>query len=300
MLKTIVTVGTVLLCFLSISCVPITTEKNTKLEKSEVISINYPTRDYTVADNELTDADKYEKHAFVYLPKGYNPEDSSTKYPVFLLMHGNSCSEYTWGLDNPYGEIKKYLDDGMANGDVKKFIVVAANGVADKTWKRKGQDSSYLGVLNFGKELRNDLLPYLRENFNILDGRENVAMAGFSMGAEQTMTIGIGECLDLISYFGAFSSIPFSVSFHLEAPVKDPLEYINDVEKTFPDKNLGINLLYMICGTNDGFYYGYSLYEPVMPTWDRIKKFESEAVKDGEHDFGVWNKAFEHYIKMIF
>ena len=54
--------------------------------------------------------------------------------------------------------------------------------------------------------------PILKRTFNILEGRENTAMAGLSMGAEQTMNIGIGECLDVFSYFGVFSSVPFSES----------------------------------------------------------------------------------------
>ena len=47
-------------------------------------------------------------------------------------------------------------------------------------------------------------------------------MAGLSMGGMQTINIGICECLDLISYFGAFSAAPSSynaskVSSHINA-----------------------------------------------------------------------------------
>lgn len=271
------------------------------IKKGTVVSINYPTKDYTVSEKKLKDSDKYEKHAWVYLPAGYNEKDKNTKYPVFLLMHGNSCNENTWGLQDEYGKVKEFLDKGMASGEVEKFIVVAANGISDKTWAREGQASSLPGVNQFGKEFRNDLLPYLREHFNILDGRENVAMAGFSMGAEQTMNIGIGECLDLISYFGAFSSIPFSIPSNPSSAVKSPSTYIKQVEKKFPDEKQSIKVLYMICGTNDGqFYPGFKTYIAKMPGWKRIEKFEQETIEGGNHDYDVWLKGFEHFIKIIF
>ncbi len=267
--------------------------------KGTVIEINYPTRDYTVEEKDWTDACEYEKHALVYLPAGYDPSDKETKYPLLILMHGAGGNEWSWGLQNE-AEVRHSLDDGIASGKVKKMIVVTPNGVADKTWTQNGS-SNWYGVINFGGELRDDLIPYLRQHFNILDGRENVAMAGLSQGAEQTLGIGIWQCLHLISYFGAFSSIPFSVPSNPSTPYKEPSVYMNDVEQAYPDKNLTIKLLYMTCGTEDeGFYPGYSDYIKVMPEWDKIEKFESETIQGLGHEWDVWTNGFDHFIQMIF
>ena len=69
-------------------------------ERGSVVEIYYPTRDYTIDKSALTDDDKYEKHAWVYLPAGYDASDKNTKYPVFILLHGFGQNENTWGLSN--------------------------------------------------------------------------------------------------------------------------------------------------------------------------------------------------------
>ena len=61
------------------------------------------------------------------------------------------------------------------------------------------------------------MIPYIEANYSTyVDAddmslsREHRAMAGLSMGGMQTINIGIGECIDLFSYFGAFSAAPTS------------------------------------------------------------------------------------------
>ena len=270
-----------------------------KADKGSVVEIYYPTHDYTVPENKLSAQDKYNKHAIVYLPAGYNSNDKKTKYPLLILQHGNACNEWTWGLQDE-AEVRKSLDSNIASGKAKKMIVVTACGVSDKTWQSFENGSSLKGANKFGSELKNDLIPYLKEHFNILEGRENTAMAGFSMGAEQTMNIGIGECLDIFSYFGAFSSIPFSSPLDPGSAYKKPAVYVKEVDKAF-DSKYKIKLLYMTCGTNDGgFYPGYSDYIVEMPKWKRIEKFEKETISGAGHQWDVWTNGFDHFIQMIF
>lgn len=279
-------------------------KKESKLQvapKGQVIDINYPTRDYTVTQNNLTEQDKYEKHALVYLPAGYNAKRKAKKYPLLILQHGNGGDEYSWGLSRSFSEAKNALDNGIATGQVKKFIVVTANGVSDKTWNKQLGYSRRAGVLEFGQELRNDLIPYLKENFNILDGRENLAIAGLSMGAEQSMEIGIGQCLDMFGSFGAFSATPFTVSVDFNSGYLDPSEFIRQVENTFPDSNLKIKLLYMTCGTIDPtFYPGYCAYVPAMQSWNKIENFKSYSFQGAGHEWKVWTESFNEFIQVLF
>ena len=285
---------------LFISC-PTTDAAPQKSTTSQVIEIKYPSKDYSVPQNEMSSQDYFEKRALVYLPAGYNEKDTDTKYPLLILMHGNGGDEYSWGLSRSYGEIRIALDNGIASGEVKEFILVTPNGVSDKTWNSKWGYSNRAGVIEFGKELRNDLLPYLKENFNILEGRENVAMAGLSMGAEQTMEIGIGQCLDLIAYFGAFSCTPFTVGFNMDSGYLEPSEYIKQVESTFPDSSLKIKLLYMTCGTTDTtFYPGYNAYVPAMQEWNRIENFGNYTVQGAGHEWKVWTASFNEFIPLLF
>lgn len=259
----------------------------TDAQRGTVTDIYYPTKDYTAGDN----AASYEKHAWVYLPAGYDAADKNTKYPVFVLLHGFSQNENTWGLTSKGrgGKIKGYMDRGMASGEVQKFILVVANGVASASWGPNGAGNDFNGFNAFGGELRNDLLPYMRENFNVAEGRENVALAGLSMGGGQTFTIGMGECLDLVSYFGAFSAALFGTAD----------SFVSGVEAKFADYD--INQLYMICGDADGLVYGtFPSYVEELKKWSKIKKFDSEVYEGGTHDFPVWYRGFSHFIPMLF
>ena len=264
----------------------------TDAQRGTVYSINYPTRDWSVAADKVTDADKYDKHGWVYLPAGYNAEDKDTKYPVFILLHGFGQNENTWGLSDKGrgGKIKGYMDRGMASGKVEKFILVCVTGVADKSWGPNGSGNSFSGYNYFGGELRNDLLPYIRANYNVAEGRDNVAIAGLSMGGGQTFNIGIGECLDLISNFAGFSGALFAGAD----------DFTKGVEEKFA-ADLKIHNLYMICGDADDLVYGsFPGYVEAMKKWDRVENFESYVFPGGTHDFPVWYYGFNDFIHMVF
>ena len=262
-------------------------------QRGSVVEIHYPTRDYTVDESALTDADKYKKHAWVYLPAGYDASDKNTKYPVFILLHGFRQNENTWGLSNKGrgGRIKGFMDRGMASGNVEKFILVTATGVASKNWGPNGPGNDFKGYMAFKGELRNDLLPYLRTNFNIKDGRDNVALAGLSMGGGQTFNIGIAECLDLISNFGGFSGFIFGGA----------KEYMSKVDGKKEFNELKIHNLYITCGDADTLAYrSYPSLVNDLKTWSRVENFKDYMYPGGTHDFPVWFKGFNDFIHMIF
>ena len=235
----------------------------------------------------------YKKHAWVYLPAGYDATDTTTKYPLFILLHGHGQNENTWGLSNNGngGKIKGYMDRGMKNGEVKKFILVCVTGVASKNWGPNGAGTDMNGFNAFGGELRNDLIPFMRENYNIAEDRDNVAIAGLSMGGGQTFNIGIGECLDLISNFAGFSGALFSTAE----------EFTAKVDGTAAFDGLKIHNLYMTCGTSDGLVYSsYPSYVEAMKAWDRVENFVEYTYPNGGHDFPVWFKGFSDFIKIVF
>jgi len=263
----------------------------TDADRGTVIKINYPTKDY-VAYNKDGTVTEYEKPAWIYLPAGYDAEDKDTKYPVFVLMHGYQQNWDTWGLTDKGngGKIKGYMDRGMASGEVKKFILVVPTGVASSAWST-GAGTDFNGFNAFGGELRNDLIPYIEKNFNVRTDRDGRAMAGLSMGGGQTFNIGIGECLDMFSYFGAFSAATFTGS----------ADYMAGVDAKAEFKDLKIHQLYMICGDADSMVWsGFQDYVVAMPEWEKVEKFDSEVYPGGTHDFPVWYRGFKHVIPLLF
>ena len=262
-------------------------------ERGSVVEIYYPTRDYTIDKSALTDDDKYEKHAWVYLPAGYDASDKDTKYPVFILLHGFGQNENTWGLSNKGrgGRIKGFMDRGMASGNVEKFILVCVTGVASKNWGPNGAGNDVNGYNAFRDELRDDILPYLRDNFNIGITRDYVALAGLSMGGGQTFNIGIAQCLDLISNFAGFSPALFSGAEEFMANIDANKKY------TF----FKIHNLYMTCGDADTLVYNtFPSYVKALKNWSRVENFKDYTYPGGTHDFPVWFKGFHDFIQMVF
>lgn len=229
-----------------------------------------------------------EKKANVYLPAGYNAADKSKKYKVLYLMHGIGGDENEWGMKDEQSLVKKMMDNLTVKGDIDPFIIVTPNG-------RSGSDpdpnKAYMAFYKFGEELRNDLIPYMDSHYNTYADRDHRAMAGLSMGGMQTINIGICECLDLISYFGAFSAAPTSYE----------ASKVAQTITSHPD--LPLHFFYNICGKDDSIAYGAhaaaaKLLPRLCPALEEGKNFRWQE-QGGGHDFGIWNLGFYNFAKIF-
>ena len=244
-----------------------------------VEKIDYPSRDYFGDGAEII------KHAFVYLPWGYSAD---RQYDVLILCHGIGGSEYEWGMTDDSSKVKKIMDQLAEKGEIRPFIVVTPNGRSCRDFANTNGDfnSFYL----FGQELRNDLIPWLDSHYSTYGTREHRFMAGLSMGGMQTINIGMCECLDLFSAFGAFSAAPTS---YPAATVAAKLE-------AFPD--LPIRYFYNICGTYDNIAYASASQaaKKICDKTDRLNEtnFCWQDVS-GSHDFNVWYLGFFNFARII-
>ncbi|WP_026528997.1 alpha/beta hydrolase [Butyrivibrio sp. VCD2006] len=257
----------------------------------KVERITYTAHDY------FGDGKEIEKEANVYLPADYS-EDK--KYNVLYLMHGIGGDEDEWGLSKADSRVKNIMDNLSYYGDIDPFIVVTPNGRSAENHASQGSD--YNSFYCFGKELRNDLIPYIEANYSTYadyseDGydmaatREHRAMAGLSMGGMQTINIGICECMDLFDYFGVFSAAPTS---------NKAVQVADSIDKSEYD----IGYFYNICGTEDKVAYAAAsaaaktvpaLSEKITPDenymWQEVK---------GVHDFKVWYLGFYNFAQLAF
>jgi endo-1,4-beta-xylanase len=238
--------------------------------------------------NYYGDGADNEKKANVYLPSGYDKADKSKKYKVLYLMHGIGGDENEWGMKDEKSLVKKMMDNLAEKGDIDPFIIVTPNG-------RSGFDpdpnKTYLAFYKFGEELRNDLIPYMDSHYNTYADRDHRAMAGLSMGGMQTINIGIGECIDLFGYFGAFSAAPTSNTAAVTASLLK--------DNTYP-----IYYFYNICGLQDSIAHSaHSSAVKALPALcDQFVEGENfmwQEVK-GNHDFGVWYLGFYNFAQIVF
>ena len=243
--------------------------------------ITYETKDYAGDGGKIT------KYANVYLPAGY---DGSKKYPVLYLMHGIGGSETEWGLVGDSSLIKKIAENLVIRDEAVPFIIVTPNGRSSRDFGNV--NSNYNSFYKFGLELRNELIPYIDSHYSTYDDRDHRAMAGLSMGGMQTINIGICECIDLISWFGAFSAAPTS---YQSARIASEL----DRNKQYP-----VHYFYNICGQQDSIAYGAAssaamLLPRLQPSFVEGVNFTWHSVKGG-HDFNVWYLGFYNFARIIF
>ena len=262
-------------------------------ECGTIETITYKTYDY------FGDGAEIKKQANVYLPYGY---DEEKKYNVLYLMHGIGGNENEWGMTGSASKVKCMMDNLIYNGDIEPFIVVTPNGRSGADFANTNSD--YNSFYEFGKELRNDLIPYIEshyatygqsgeKDYDMKADREHRAMAGLSMGGMQTINIGMCECLDIISYFGAFSAAPTSYG---------AADVVKKIDERFPDDE--IFFFYNICGTEDSI-----AYQSASAAAKELPKL-SERFQDGEnfmwqelsggHDFAIWYLGFYNFAQVVF
>jgi len=260
----------------------------TDAQRGEVKSITYASKDYEHGGTTAT-----EKPAQIYLPGGYNPDDKDTKYPVLYLMHGIGGNQYEWGMKDGTSRIAKYMNEKIAAGEVKPFIIVCPVGRSSTKYTDASFDNAQ-SFYSFGSELRNDLITYMEANYNVRTDREGRAMAGLSMGGMQTINIGLCENLDIIAWFGAFSAAPTSYE---KAKVNETItgEKFKDYE---------IKYFYNICGTEDttALASHTAAAKGLDEICDKLTKDVNYTWYEtsGAHDFTIWYQGFENFAKIIF
>ena len=257
-----------------------------------VKKIEYTT--YAYADN----GEEITKPAYVLLPPKY---DESKQYNVLYLMHGVGGTPSEWNIANAFSEIRCAMDKLMYYGEAEEFIIVVPYGRSNVNYTNKSMANAY-SFYAFGQELRNDLIPYIdehyatyadyEEGYDLTAARDHRAMAGLSMGGMQTINIGLCECLDIISYFGAFSA----------APTSNEAEVIAEALQNF--EGYDINYFYSLCGTEDGTAYhsAAAAVEGLDALTDKLTEGENfmwHKVK-GDHEMRIWHLGLYNFAQMVF
>ncbi|MFO0928688.1 MAG: alpha/beta hydrolase-fold protein [Gemmataceae bacterium] len=143
------------------------------------------------------------RHVLVYTPPGYE-SDTSKRYPVLYLQHGGGEDETGWTRQ---GNVNFILDNLIAAGKARPMIVVMEKGYAVRTGEaaRPGGRGRW-DFSAFGDVVLKDLIPMIDATYRTVPHRDQRAIAGLSMGAAQSLQIGLTH-LDTFSAVGAFSGV---------------------------------------------------------------------------------------------
>lgn len=259
---------------------------------------------------------KTSRRAFVYTPPGYE-KNQSERYPVLYLQHGWGEDETGWSTQ---GHVNLIMDNLLAAGTIKPFIIVMTYGLTNEGGFRPGgprpaaaagqqrpgaapaappaggappagqQRPAAAGgaaparpAFNFDAfrtVLLDELIPYVDANFRTLADQPHRAMAGLSMGGMQTKNITLAN-LDKFSHIGLFSGGTIAAS------------EITDMEK-FKQQ---VKLVFVTSGSREN-------PDRLAPAAESLKaagiRSGSYVSANTAHEWLTWRRSFHEFAKLLF
>jgi len=227
------------------------------------------------------------RRCFVYTPAEYD-KNTTKRYPVLYLQHGSGEDETGWPTQ---GKANLILDNLIAAGKAVPMIIVMDNGYAVKA----SQTAPGRGAFPFEDVLIGEIIPMIDASFRTLSDRDHRAMAGLSMGANQTITITMNN-LDKFSYIAGFSG----TSNYPRTDVIDPATFMGGKFMDGAALNKKIKLFWLGLGT-----------EEPAPFPGSVKAFRNMLEKQGvkytyyeskgtAHEWLTWRRDLHQFASLIF
>jgi enterochelin esterase-like enzyme len=187
------------------------------------------------------------RRCFVYTPPDYE-KNTSGRYPVLYLQHGMGEDETGWSVQ---GKTNLIIDNLIAEKKAAPMIIVMDKGYASKPGQSPSQNPGELrgspgGISTFEEVMINEIIPMIDATYRTLTDRGHRAMAGLSMGANQTIQITMNN-LDKFSYIGGFSG----TSNYPNTTEIDTATFMNGKFKDGDALNKQIKLFWLGLGTKE-------------------------------------------------
>jgi enterochelin esterase family protein len=126
---------------------------------------------------------------YVYTPPGYDA-GSKEPYPVLYLLHGFSQLASTW-VDQ--GHADHILDNLIAQGKARPMVVVMPYGYGDMEILKGYKEHAARNDALFESALTQEVIPQVESAYHVSRRHEDRAIAGLSMGGDQSMRIGLAH-----------------------------------------------------------------------------------------------------------
>jgi enterochelin esterase family protein len=216
---------------------------------------------------------------YVYTPPGY--EAGKDKYPVLYLLHGNGQIEASWTWT---GKANVIMDNLIADGKAKPMIVVMPYGHVQREIKPSpppAPGSAAGDSQAIEKELITAVKPLVESKYRVLTDREHRAIGGLSMGAAQSLSIGLHN-LDSFAYVAAFSGGGNAAEWQ-------------KTDSALLNKKLKV--LWLGCGTEDAAFKGVKAMDDLLTGKDVKHVFNPSG---GGHSWPNWQVYLSKYAPLLF
>ena len=219
----------------------------------------------------------------VYLPPNYNQISKKAKLPVLYLFHGGGDNDASW---TTAGRANLILDNLFAEGKLKPMIVVMPAG-------HTHIPGFYMGAGDkqdpFGRDMVQDIIPFIEKKYPVSTKREHRAIAGLSMGGIQAINIALSNP----TLFGYL--FPMSTGYFPDA-IKEITEKHKAVMSN-PEINKFKNFKIFMGGEGDIAYKN---------NLNMMKMFDDFGIKytyengTGNHTFLAWRKNLADFAPLLF
>lgn len=226
----------------------------------------------------------------ILLPPNYSKDK---KYPVLYALHGYFENE-DWMTGDEIG-FNILLSNLYESGEAKEMIVVSPYVFCSRESEKCTEMtlSNSLCYDNFINVLKDDLMPFIENNFSVKSDRENTAITGISMGGREALFIGF-KLPRVFGYVGAVAPAPGLV------PVKGSPDHpgqLADDELIFNDISPYVLLLSasksdMVVEKYPESYHNLLLKNNVEHIWHEMQ--------DTGHDHTSLKPHLYNFCRMIF
>jgi len=240
-----------------------------------------------------------DRYLWVYTPPDY--DTTTTRYPVYYLLHGNGETQSGWVAN---GRANLILDNLIAEGRAEPMIVVMPHGHPVQSASvgpfvavpPAGGDPGMLNFTLFTKDLLDQIIPLIERRFRVYPDAEHRAIGGLSMGAFQSLEIGLAHperFRYVLAYSGGFGSLGpvLPVRMDTDSPWKELL-----ADPAGARKNL--RLLFLGCGQQETGL--------LAPGQRLVQRLQAQGVTarwadyPGGHVFSVWRNLLHESLPLLF
>ena len=231
------------------------------------------------------------RRCFVYTPPCYDTSGEK-RYPVLYLQHGSFEDETGWAGQGKAGLI---LDNLIAEGKAKPMIILMDNGYAFRPEEQQVVSNPTRPAMVFEEVMIGEIIPMIDRRFRTINHRESRAIAGLSMGANQTMRI-IMNNLNTFAYYGGFSgtaNYPSAADIDVESFLGGAFRDGNHV-------NEQIRVLWLGVGTTEPEVFPQSINAfRRMLQKQGIRHHYYESPKTA-HEWLTWRRSLYQYAQLLF
>ncbi len=258
--------------------------------KQTTVSLNYP--------------DGYKKPITIWTPNGYDPADTTKKYPVIYLLDGQN---QFLGTNNGYGGwVTDKIATSLQNNGHDGFILVGIDNQRNRDNELTPDIGNVIPPYNtqgfengtgetFSDFVADVVVPYVRENYNVSENPEDNAIIGSSSGGIEAFYIGM-ENMDVFGKIGAIS--PAFMLF----PKADWDKYLAKFD--FTDK-ASLPRIYFYNGGGDSLEKELNPYAKAMPEWMTALGYPEDKVifcheASFSHNEYAWRMIMPETIAWLF